>query len=157
MSEATAAFEAELEHEISIVESEDVEMTDDQILKHTQNIRKRLVNDITKGGLEMPTDKDDRQTLLTTLQNMDQQALSNKRIGVASDAVDADKAAAEALKVISKNFGNLDPFQHGGDRVINHTPDTSLLPEVEMVPGEGDIGICSETHEEFMRKMEGDD
>lgn len=130
-------------------------MSDDDILRHTQRVRKAFVDELTGDGI--PQDFKDRTLLLSALNDMDRTAIGNKRIGAAEQQAEADRLAAMAIGKLTQHFGQNNPYERDVIDVdpedINHIE----LPEVELVPGETDIGLSDMTYEEFARKMEAED
>ena len=128
-------------------------MTDDDILKYTQEQRNRLVTEMTANG--MPEDNKDRQTLLAALDGMDRQALGNKKVAASLHGSEADRMVATAIVEISKRFGTRNPYEsEPSDSVEPPMPDRSQLPPTPLVPGESDIGIHTEKYTEFTKRME---
>lgn len=123
------------------------DLTDDEVLRFTQQARKGLVDDIIAGG--MPKDPKDRSTLLQALSDMDRTALTKKRIVGDAKNAEADRVAAKAIAHIFERMGTRSPFE-GNEvpgRVID-MPET-LLDDVRAVPGETDIGIANLTYDSF--------
>lgn len=137
---------SEQEKDLDVV-TED--MNDEAIVSFTQRKRKELVDEMTKGGL--PTEKGDRIVLLSALVDMDRTAIAKMKIGSQEREGAADRSAA---LVAAKILSGMGP-QMG--RVIDstctrETPalDDKDLPELELVPGETDIGLSTLTYEQLM-------
>lgn len=135
--------------------SQDVEasehLSDDDVLRFSQGIRKDLVTDMTKGGL--PEDNKDRAMLLTALADMDRVAISNKRIGSQEKANGSNLLVAMAMAKLTENLGGKNPFET--DVTPGRTLDADLekIPDVETVEGEMHIGAEDNCYEEFMKKF----
>lgn len=131
-----------------------VRLSDDQVIDYTQRVRKSLVAEILKEGF--PTENTDRQTLLHALADMDRTAIQNKKIGSEDAKADADRVAALAIARINQQMGSVIP----GERPViegQYTKlegDITLIPNIEVVPGETDIGISDDTYDEFTGRME---
>lgn len=127
-------------------------MSEDDILRFTQRMRKGFVDHLTADGF--PSDPKDQNTLLSAMADMDRSALQNKRIGSEANQAEADRLAAMAIAKMTSHFGAINPFekQVGGVREIPAFDETDL-PTVELVPGETDVGISDMTYEDMARKM----
>lgn len=89
--------------------------------------------------------------------DMDRQALGNKRIGVEQKQSEADRMIATVIADVAKRFGSQVPFANGeGGLVIDHNPPDGAekLPRISTVPGEMDIGIESQNFNDFVKKFE---
>lgn len=129
------------------VMSEGEFLTDDQLLEHNQRLRKKIADTITKNGV--PEDGDSQYVLLTTLKDMDKQIIDKKRVAIDDKNANVANIVAEAVIKISNVFDNVDPFKRvsaAAPPVIEH----DKIPEYEPVNGEMDIGIVTETFDEFM-------
>ena len=135
--------------------AEPVALTDDEVLQYSQSVRMQLSNALTRDGRSIPTDDETCRLLLTTLKDMDMQSLGNKRLGVASDVADSDRVAANALKSISRNFGNSDPFTSDALGGSGANIDPTLIATAVLVPGEKSIGTSNESYETFMAAVDG--
>lgn len=132
---------------MSEVENVDVVLTDDQILEHNQILRKKIVDKIVKNGV--PEDQDSQYVLLTTLKDLDKQIIDKKRVAIEDKNSNVANIVAEAVVKIGNIFDNSDPFKrqnYGNIPVIN----PALIPESHPVIGEMEIGVTSETFDEFM-------
>lgn len=129
-------------------------MTDDEYLRFTQRTRKQLIGEMVEGGF--PTDPKDRIVLLSAMADMDRTALGNKRIGASEKQAAADALVAQAIAKISHQFGRVNPFEGNEDSVVSTVPqpDHTRLPDIEVVPGETDIGICNENYKTLMEKFD---
>ncbi len=135
-------------------------MTDDERLAYTQNMRKRLVDDMTENGEKMPAEKGDRMVLLQALADIDRSALGNKRIVAAKKDGDENRNTAliiAQMAQIKYQTPSGSPFEgnviEGEFREVPQLDDRDL-PELKLVPGETDIGISSRTFDDFMRESE---
>lgn len=129
---------------------DDSDMDDDLHLMFTQGTRKALIKHMTKEGF--PEDVKEQRNLLAALKDMDAQALSKKRISVEKESADTDAIVASALLEISKRVGNTNPFE--GNRESPILIDNSAIPKPDLVPGETEIGVTTETYETFIKKFE---
>jgi hypothetical protein len=130
-------------------------MTDDDILRFTQGQRRKLEAHLLQNG--WPQDADGQTQLMSLWNDMDRQALGNKRIGVEQKASEADRMIATVIADVAKRFGAQVPFAQGeGGLVIDHNPPdgAEMLPRISTVPGEMDIGIETQNFNDFVKKFE---
>ncbi|MNU66031.1 hypothetical protein D3C71_553340 [compost metagenome] len=130
-------------------------LTDDNILRFTQGQRKKLEAHLLVNG--WPTDSDGQIQLMSLWNDMDRQALGNKRIGAAEKMAGADRMVAGVIADVIKQFGSNLPYTRpeGGGLTFDHAPDgAEKLPRVNPVPGELSIGLESENFENFVKKFE---
>lgn len=130
-------------------------LTDDNILRFTQGQRKKLEAHLLVNG--WPTDEDGQARLMTLWNDMDRQALGNKRIGAAEKLADSDKHVANVLADVIKRFGANKPYESapGVGLTFDQLPDgAEKLPRALPVPGELGIGIENQSFDEFVKKFE---
>lgn len=123
------------------------EFTDDEVLKHTQSIRKKFLDSLVERGF--PKDPKDQKIFLNTLSDMDKVAMGNKRIGANEKQSAADALVAQALADMTAKLGKTNPFEAGTDNSIPE-PVKEKLGEANPVPGEMDIGLSQLDYETFM-------
>ena len=140
-----------------LVPENEVLESDDDRMAFTQGIRKKLINEMTGHGTNMPTDKGDRMVLLAALGDMDRTALANKKIGSQERMGAADRQAALLIQRLANTGFNTpsgSPFERpvieGEFTEVKVELDDSSLPQLELVPGETDIGIAQRGYDEFM-------
>jgi hypothetical protein len=137
--------------------SEDL-LTDDNILRFTQKQRKSLEAELMKNG--WPKDTDTQEQLMTLWNDMDRQALGNKRIGAAEKLADSDKYVASVIADVVKKFGSKIPYENGsrGDTgllIEQYTEgEKHKLPKAEPVPGEMGIGTANMNFTDFVKAFE---
>lgn len=121
---------------------EEVDFNDDDILKFTQRTRKKLVNHLTNDGKLMPNDPATQALLLSSLADMDRQALTKKRITGDNANAEADRQAQIAIAAIAGKFGTHNPFlqQDSTSEKVIDMP--SKLIDVSVIPGELTTGIA---------------
>ena len=135
------------------------DLTEEEIFKYTQGLRKNLVDTIVQDS--MPKDKDSQQVLLSALADMDRTALGNKRIGSTEKIAASDRLVADAVRRITVTYGTEDPFKGKMGTGVNGnveapTPDKNMLPEANAVPGETDIGVSEIKYDEFVAQFDAD-
>lgn len=137
--------------------SEDL-LTDDNILRFTQKQRKALEAELLKNG--WPKDTDTQEQLMTLWNDMDRQALGNKRIGAAEKLADSDKYVASVIADVVKKFGSNIPYENGntlgtGLLIEQYVEsEQSKLPKAEPVPGEMGIGTANMNFGDFVKAFE---
>lgn len=127
---------------------------DDETLDYTQVMRRKLIDDMTKGN-KMPEDTKDRMTFLAALDGMDRNALGKKKIKVDDKQATANSDTAAIIAEIYKKLGpkSLDNFSE--ENIIPQLP--SGIEEPAIDDGEMVIGTQSDGYEEFSAKMSGQD
>jgi hypothetical protein len=139
--------------------SEDL-LTDDNILRFTQKQRKALEAELLKNG--WPKDSDTQEQLMTLWNDMDRQALGNKRIGAAEKLADSDKYVASVIADVVRKFGSNIPYENGAAMTVGGgllieqyvEGEQHKLPKVEPVPGEMSIGTANMNFGEFVKDFE---
>lgn len=134
-------------------------LTDDNILRFTQKQRKSLEAELLKNG--WPTDTDTQEQLMTLWNDMDRQALGNKRIGAAEKLADSDKYVASVIADVVKKFGSNIPYENGAITVGSNLlieqyieGEQSKLPSAIPVPGEMGIGTANLNFNDFVKAFE---
>ncbi len=111
-------------------------------LKDTQSLRVRIMNELTKDGI--PEDKEDRQFLLKTMEDIDKSVYTKTRIKVSNKAVDEQK---DSNKIIAELLKKHTVGTHVGLGVI---PVLDTKHQVtDAVDGETMIGLESLTYDSF--------
>ena len=131
-----------------------VDLTDDEILRFTQNKRRELVETLVVDG-KMPVDTDSQNVLLSTLSDMDKQALGNKKVTATMAGSEADRLVAAALVTLTKTLGGRNPYENNGGGGNIPEVDRSLLPTTPLAPGEDEVGIIVEKYADFVVRVEG--
>lgn len=145
----------------SLVPMDEALETDDDRMAYTQGLRKKLISVITDNGTKMPEEKGDRVVLLMALGDMDRTALANKKIGSTERIGAADRQAAMVISRLSRQEFNTpsgSPFERPvDDNVIDAEftdarvlLDSAALPQLELAPGETDVGLATRNYQEFM-------
>lgn len=130
-------------------------MTDDEVLQFTQGLRQNLISTLCAEG-KMPDDPKTQQLLLATLGDMDRTALTKKRLNNDTDSAEADRLAQLAIASIYHQVGNRSPFENGNAVIPPEAHPTASLPaalveDMQIVPGEMDIGSVEMTYSQFMQ------
>lgn len=133
--------------------NQDEKLTNDGVLDLTQRTRKQLVDEMVRGG--MPDDNKDRALLLSALSDMDQTAISNKRLNAQERVADKDREAMMAIARVREMTQTANPFRV--ETEIEGTvvePDDDKLPSAEPVEGEMEVGISDMSYDTFMKKYD---
>lgn len=132
---------------------------DDEVLSFTQDMRVRLINQLTDNGTKMPTDPKEQQQLALLLTDMDRQAVTKKRLRQDAQANDTAVRATATIAAVLDRLGARNPFKLDSSEIIDgqcrviDMPD-KLVENVKVVPGELDIGIADNTYSGFMDDYE---
>src|SRR5574343_366643 len=135
-------------------------LTGAEQIKKNQRIRNLLVDKLTKDGSVITEDPDTVKLLLEVMKDSDRTTLSELKINTDDQNAQQDRLAAMTIAQVGRQMGAANPFE----RVVNptdgddsrSTANGALLPEIELVPGNIDIGTSTETYDSFMAKMEPD-
>ncbi len=132
-------------------------MTDDDILRYTQDKRKQLVDTLVADG-KMPIDSESQNVLLSTLSDMDKQAMGKKKIAASAAGSEVDRLVATALVTLTKELKGRNPYEQldGADQRPVPMVDRSLLPPAELAPGESEVGIVNEKYNDFVTRIENE-
>lgn len=133
----------------------DVPMTHEESLAFTQGLRKRLVHDLTAGCTKIPTSPEEAKLMLETLNDMDRTTLGHMRQKSEDKTAARDQLLAEAMLQFARQAGSKSLFRSNEvpdvvERVPRRPPiDDSLLPEIELLPGELDVGLHNISYNEL--------
>lgn len=135
MSESTDLIQPGVDHE---------QDTDpNAVVKYTQNMRYRIVNDLTNNGTKIPDKIGD---LAMVLRDMDQSALTTRKLNIEERAANDGKRTLEAFDKLQAILGGRNPFQADGGGPIpvaartDHPTQGLALPQVQLKPGEDHQG-----------------
>lgn len=119
----------------------------------TQAKRREIVAGLMENG-QLPKDQKDVALVLSTLKDMDSQAIGRKRIKVEEKNNDVQAGAAVLIaKVLSETHG----MQMMPRNIIRESlPELPELPEIEVVPGEMDQNPGQLDFDSFMKTMKRD-
>lgn len=127
------------------------------LLERSQNLKLTLIEKLTNNGTVIPTDKEGAELLLKALHQLDATTLGDKRLTIDETANESSKQVNDAWLKLMRQGGNNDPFlAQPGDVIPTAPPTVSLsdLPSRPIIEGEGEIGVISETADDFVRRME---
>lgn len=143
---------------------EDLEPMDyDKALSYSQIHRRRIVDSLMAGP-QVTSDTKELSVVLKALSDMDKSVLMERKNNIDQGSADSSKAVAEAMREFITGQNNTNPFARKADGSVTEPVPTTVIPEVDMeklgehqlVDGEDEIGVISETYNEFMNRMEGD-
>jgi len=128
----------------------------EETLAYSQNIRKRVVDNFIKETI--PNDPKDIEIVLKALKDMDTTAINDRKNNIDERNADSSKEVAEAMREMVLMQQNRNPFERNPDGSVEHVPVPEANPEKlgehELVDGEEEIGVISETSSDFMKRME---
>jgi hypothetical protein len=129
---------------------------DDIRLESTQLFRSKLIGELSSAPRLSELDPKLLKVALNAAKDLDSQILTARRLDVENNNAQLDRDIALAIAKQSeqntRTQGN--PFLRSGANNPSEV-DRTLLPTVERVAGEMDIGTSSETYSDFMVRIEG--
>lgn len=133
------------------------DLTDADVLKQTQQRKFKLLQTLEKTEAGVPTDAKEMQVYLQTLESLDRVAISKMKIQSAEGMAEGDRLAALTIAKLTQQMQGVNPFMTDANAPLKAgipEVDASLLPEVDLVPGETDIGVSTQTYEQFVNEVE---
>lgn len=128
------------------------DLTDDLVIKLTQETRRSmLVNTIAEG---IPQGKD-MYRVMKLMEDMDATAFNSKKLESDDANADADRKAAVMISSMNKQIGGINPFEAGVGSPRQEkdiTPDESDIPVIDPKLEENAIGVSTLTYDEFIRE-----
>jgi hypothetical protein len=127
---------------------------EDQVLAHTHQIRKQIVSDLMKSGTPI-NDSKQMSALLQTLDGMDRQSLTRKRMSADKEIAQGTNDTNTALlAAVLKSIPNI-PRPANGEaipvtRELPSLPDTIDMGEV--VDGQTEKAPPQDTYQSFMAR-----
>jgi hypothetical protein len=127
---------------------------EDQVLAYTHQQRKRIVKELTEKGVPV-TDTKQMSILLGTLDGMDRQALSRKRMNADKEIAKGQQDAnAELLASVLKNIPNVARPPEGtpisGEQAAPRLPDN--IQAGTLVEGQTEKAPPQDTYQSFMAR-----
>lgn len=133
------------------------ELDFDAQLKHTQNIKNRVLHKLVNGSIGgIPSDKESVELILKVADSMDKTTIAKKRANTeeknGNDAVSILNAIAQS---IAGSKGE-NPFVKGEGNVPSGGVNIGDLPDFQdkHADGEGEIGVILETSDAFTTRMD---
>jgi hypothetical protein len=135
-----------------------------ETLQFTQSLRKQLVTEYVKPGMEgLVKDEGSVDRLLKTLKDMDQTALADRKNTIDSSTADSSRDVADAMQKFVHMQMNRNPFERLPDgSVAPASEGATVIPQVneeklgehDLVEGEAEQGVIVESSSDFMARME---
>lgn len=134
------------------------ELTYEQQLAYTQNIKQQLLEGLMTSGMSdvLPTDKDSIESMMKVMNSMDKVTLTERRNNIDTEGNVNAKELLGTMANFIRNAKNSNPFAVRADEnLVGVEPpiDDSELPEFDFVPGQEVVGVVVETYEEFDSRM----
>ncbi len=107
-----------------------------EVLSHTQSLRMRIIDDLTKEGI--PALKENVELLNKTLDSMDKAVIAKKRLTIDENVSNYEKEAAKLLTQILSQFTNPRLEKVIQDRAVDIH---AQLQDRDMVADETFIGV----------------
>lgn len=84
------------------------DMTDTEVLRHTRQIKLKVVDTLINGGIS--TDPKDVNSLMKVIDSIDRTAQGNIRNAIDQDNSNNTAAAIDIIAAMQRQVGNIDPF-----------------------------------------------
>lgn len=105
-----------------------------EVVKFTQQLRYRVVDNLTQGGTHIPADSAE---LMSVLRDMDNSALTTRKLNIEEKSANDGRKTIQMYRELRSMFGNATPLAGGGDSDSRPDPTQGVsIPEVPMIPGE---------------------
>lgn len=124
--------------------------SDNQVLDRTRNLRLKIVDKLAPEG-NIPDNEDNTKLLLNVLNDLDRQALSNKKIETEANTVNTAATATEIIADVFARVNGQRIFEKG-DREIPLI-EGALCDDVTIVPGELDEVSPETDYNSFMERQ----
>jgi len=130
--------------------------TEDELLEQTQAVRVGIVNQFVKKGSAPTDDPKQMSALLKTLEGIDKQVLTKKRMAVDEGLGNKHLQAAATIAALfndsrSKTF-NAIPLEGAAPRTEAPTLDDTI-PTPALVPGELESVGTLESYDSFLKRL----
>lgn len=132
---------------------DEADLAPQKMLTYTQGMRRRLVQDITRGGL--PQDKADRQILLNALHDADQTAVNQMRHDLDKENATNGRVVQDIVDRVAGQLAYGMRAAPGHEQPRKIEVDDSALEGHEIGEGEVHVGVEQETASEFLNRMDG--
>lgn len=127
----------------------------DQQIQYTQRIKSKVLHKLATSSVDgsVPTDKDGVELLLKVADSMDRTTLSHKKNAIEENTGGNVKDILLGLAAVAQELGNTNPFV-GKQGTGKEPAIEELIPEFDHVEGVGEIGVISETVDQFNKRMD---
>lgn len=126
------------------------ELTEDVILRITQETRRGMLTKMIQDGI--PTDSKSSYRLMKLMEDMDATALNTKKIESDDKNADADRKAALTLAAIGQQLQGGNPFAVNGGKAPSIDSVAKEIPNHNVSEDEKVIGISTMTYDEFTKE-----
>lgn len=127
-------------------------LEDDEIFRYTQGLRQRVVEQLTNQNQQIPSDEKQVNLLLRTLSEMDNTVIQKKRLKIDEKASELTATMIEAAAKRLHRELYQQPVAVIEGVVQPPKLDESILPPLELVEGETEIGYQTDTYDNFMKR-----
>lgn len=128
-------------------------LNEDAELLFVRNIRLEAIRQSMANG-KIPSDPDQAEVLVKLLKDMDQSALTRKKLKAEQEQSqqlgDMTSVVAELLKNLNGQSGLINP-EENKNKQIEEIPEDKEVKD--LLPGELEQGIVNDTYENFMQRM----
>lgn len=140
-----------MKHEELLALAQTGDLTEELIIKITQETRRNMLVQQLQGGI--PEGKD-MYRVMTLLDSMDTTALNSKKLENDDANADADRKAGLMIASMNKQLDGINPFKAAVEQprqMKDITPDASEIPVIEAKFEENSIGVSALTYDEFVK------
>lgn len=130
-------------------EMPDIDPVDDDI-EFVRQHRKNIISNLTSQGI--PKDNETVGLLLSALNDMDRTSVARKKIKVESSIVAVNKQATDVIAQIFNMPGS--KTLTITDRVTPLNTNEGVLPTVELIDGEMDVGASTLDYVSFHKRVQ---
>lgn len=128
-------------------------LNEDAELLFVRNIRLEAIRQSMANG-KIPSDPDQAEVLVKLLKDMDQSALTRKKLKAEQEQSqqlgDMTSVVAELLKNLNGQSGLINP-EENKNKQIEEIPEDKEVKD--LLPGELEQGIVNDNYENFMQRM----
>lgn len=128
----------------------------DQQIQYTQRIKSQVLHKLATSSVDgtVPTDKDSVELLLKVADSMDRTTLANKKNAIEETNGGNMQDILMGMAATVQQLGNRNPFV--GDAGTGKEPEIAEgdIPNFDHVEGVGEVGVISETVDQFNKRME---
>lgn len=104
-----------------------------EVVKFTQQLRYRVVDQLTEHGTKIPGDSAE---LMSVLRDMDNSALTTRKLNIEEKSANDGRRTIQLYRELRQLFGTATPLADGDGGPDRNPASGVVLPDVEMVPGE---------------------
>lgn len=128
----------------------------EQKIQYTQRIKANVLHKLATSSIDgtVPTDKDSVELLLKVADSMDRTTLTDKKNSIEEANGGNMQDILMSIALTAQKLGNSNPFV--GEPGTGKEPEITdeQIPHYDHVQGVGEVGVISETVEQFNKRME---